>query len=207
LVWLTVQILPGQADLVQGVRADVQQPTGAPIAAAPVDQNLSAAAEDAAVDSFAPAGTPLPAGPTATATPEGVEMLVLAAQEGATPVPCSPFLPPGWGAYTVQKGDHLTALARATGTTVREIAGANCLASDVIQIGQLLFVPLDDELPVEFVEPTAEPTNAPTPEPTVAPTEAPATDAAQEVSPEATGTEPAVDGVTPVSPLETPATP
>lgn len=106
-VWLTVQILPGQADVVQGVRAVVQ-------AAAP------------------------------------------AAAPAATAIPCTARRPAGWGYYTVVRGDTLSALAKRSGTTVRKIAGANCLDSDVIIRGQLLF------LPQVAIPPTATPGTDPT---------------------------------------------
>jgi len=134
LVLLTMQILPGQGDLVQGVRAEVRE------AAAPAPSE-SASPEVPAV--------------TEPPTPEGAEMLVPALEEGATPVPCTPSMPEEWGVYTVVKGDNLTALARATGATVREIAGANCLWSDVIVIDQQIFLPLDEDLPVVAPAPPA----------------------------------------------------
>ncbi|MGL4650968.1 MAG: LysM peptidoglycan-binding domain-containing protein, partial [Caldilineaceae bacterium] len=112
-------------------------------------------------------GADLEAGVDAAPTREGAEMLVPAAAEGATPVPCTPQVPNGWGIYTVIQGDHLTALARATGTTVREIAGANCLVSDVIVIGQTLAIPLNSALPVVSpaapAELNAAPASAPEP--------------------------------------------
>jgi LysM repeat protein len=109
-VWLTVQILPGQADVVQGVRAEVQE----------------------AVTDSAPA-------PTA--------------------IPCTPRRPAGWGNYTVQRGDTLSALAVRSNASVRQIAGANCLESDVIIRGQLLY------LPQAGIPPTATPTEVSTPGP------------------------------------------
>jgi len=91
-VWLTMQIVPGQADVVQGVRALVQESN-------------------------------------ALAAPQ------------PTPVVCTPQRPAGWRNYTVARGDTLSALSVATNTAIRAIASANCLESDVILAGQLLFVP------------------------------------------------------------------
>jgi LysM repeat protein len=93
-VWLTVQILPGQADIVQGVRAEVQD------------------------------GVP-------------------SAEKPATPVACTSSRPAGWVSHTVRRGDTLSALSQASGATVREIAGANCLDSEAIFAGQLLFLPAE----------------------------------------------------------------
>ncbi len=167
-VWLTVQILPGQGDLVQGVSAAVQQaPSAETIPTA--DPQAAPTAEVTTAPTEAPVAAADPA--TAVPTREGADMLVPAAVKGATPVPCTPALPAGWGLYTVIRGDHLTKLARATGTTVREIAGANCLVTDVIVIGQTLYIPLSDALPVE--PPTETPTPAPTETATALPTETP----------------------------------
>lgn len=47
------------------------------------------------------------------------------------------------GAYTVKKGDTLSALARANGTTVDAIMRLNGLQSTVLQIGQTLKLPSD----------------------------------------------------------------
>lgn len=96
-VWLTVQILPGQAEVVQGVKAVVEA-------------KQQAAAEP-------------------------------------TPVVCTPQRPAGWGYYTVARGDTLAKLAESSGGSVREIAGANCLESDVIIAGQMLFLPNNVQLP------------------------------------------------------------
>lgn len=91
-VWLTIQILPGQADIVQGVLAEVQE-AEAPLAPQP------------------------------------------------TPIVCTPQRPAGWTNYTVARGDTLSALSQNTDVSIRAIAGANCLDSDVILAGQLLYLP------------------------------------------------------------------
>ncbi len=117
-VWLTVQILPGQADVVQGVRAVVQE----------------------AESDTAPA-------PTA--------------------IPCAPRRPAGWGNYTVQRGDTLSALSVRSNASVRQIAGANCLGSDVIIRGQLLYLPQAGIPPTPTVPPADGPTLTPGPGSTV----------------------------------------
>lgn len=94
-VWLTVQILPGQADIVQGVRAEVQSGS---VGVSPVS-------------------------------------------DSATPIACTASRPAGWVNYTVQRGDSLAALGEASGASQRAIAGANCLDSDAIFVGQMLFLP------------------------------------------------------------------
>jgi LysM repeat protein len=46
-----------------------------------------------------------------------------------------------WPVYWVKRGDWLSSIAAATGSTVRELKEANCLVSDVIIAGQTLYVP------------------------------------------------------------------
>ena len=46
-----------------------------------------------------------------------------------------------WPIYRVERGDTLYALALATGSTVPELKVANCLESDRLVVGQLLYVP------------------------------------------------------------------
>jgi LysM repeat protein len=56
-----------------------------------------------------------------------------------TPTPCGP--PPYWVPYQVQAEDTLYSLARQTQITVPQIIRANCLVSDVIFEGQILYLP------------------------------------------------------------------
>src|SRR5574341_1166715 len=56
-----------------------------------------------------------------------------------TPTPCA--LKTYWPFLYVQRGDTLSALARATGSTVDELMQANCLTDTRILAGQLLYVP------------------------------------------------------------------
>ena len=57
----------------------------------------------------------------------------------SSPTPCTPWS--FWLVYIVQRGDTLSRLASATGSTVNELMQANCLMSDRIYIGQPLYVP------------------------------------------------------------------
>jgi len=52
---------------------------------------------------------------------------------------CGP--PPGWIFYTVRPGDTLYRIATAYGITVEQLKFANCLAGDIIRVGQRLYVP------------------------------------------------------------------
>lgn len=74
-----------------------------------------------------PTRTPIPPAATATWT--------------ASPIPaCSQ--PPGWVVYIVQRGDTLTSIAAASGTTVQNLQEVNCLTNaNSIVVGQTLFIP------------------------------------------------------------------
>src|SRR5215211_2410760 len=68
-----------------------------------------------------------------------------------------------WLTYRVQQGDQLFALALATGSSATELMAANCLTSDQIYAGQLLYVP-------RFLRNTIIPTDTQTATPTDTPT-------------------------------------
>jgi LysM repeat protein len=72
-----------------------------------------------------------PAGPTGT--PAATSTLP------PTPVNCPP--PVGWVPYLVQPGDSLDLLAWRYNVTAGEIAAANCLLTDTIMPGSLLYLP------------------------------------------------------------------
>ncbi len=67
--------------------------------------------------------------PTLTATPS------------ANPTPCQPRRPRGWQQITVRRGQTLSQLAQRYHTTVSRLKNVNCLGSDLILIGQKLWVP------------------------------------------------------------------
>ena len=95
----------------------------------------------------------------------GTELSVPGISPTQPPTPCGP--PPGWIFYTVQKGDNLFRISQAYGITVNELMFANCLVSDLIRVGQNLYVPN---------VPTLTPTPSPRPKLTRTPTPtAPAT--------------------------------
>lgn len=77
----------------------------------------------------------------------------------ATPTPCVISLPVDWEPYTVQSADTLSSLARARETTVEKIMQVNCLSSQVIRIGDTLYLPaLPTPVPTEPPPPTLLPT-------------------------------------------------
>lgn len=88
-----------------------------------------------------------------------------------TPVPCG--APYGWVQYTVQPGDTLFRISQLFRITVTQLKQANCLVSDVIKVGQRLWVPntatstpYATPIYIEFDTVTPEPSNTPTPTPT-----------------------------------------
>ncbi len=106
------------------------------------------------------------------------------------PVACG--APPGWIQYTVQPGDNLYQISLRYGITVPQLKQANCLTSDIINVGQKLWVPNVPTItppvtPVEIEFGTGTP-EQPTPEPatetpTITPTDTPQpTDAAPTAS-------------------------
>jgi LysM repeat protein len=119
--------------------------------------------------------------------------LYVPAPPTATYIPCG--APYGWVRYTVQPGDNLYRISLLYRITITELKQANCLTSDVISVGQLLWVPntvtstppatpiniefptvtpVDTETvaPTSTLEPPATSTEVP-PSPTIAPTETP----------------------------------
>jgi len=91
-------------------------PSSSPSAEATVTARPSASTSPSATATVAPTPTPTPA-PTPTAAP--------------TPV-----------TYIVQPGDTLNAIAARYGTTAQAIMQANGLTSDIINVGQVLIIPV-----------------------------------------------------------------
>lgn len=106
----------------------------------------------------------VPAPPTLTPTVAVIATVVI------RPTVCGP--PLGWTIYRVRPGDTLSSIARATGSTVQALMLANCLPSDKIRVGQILYVP---RLPIPTVAIpfTPTPTPTPSPSPTGTPTPTP----------------------------------
>lgn len=83
----------------------------------------------------------------------------------ATQINCTPM--GGWPLYTVRAGDTLGAIAQATGTTIEQLAAANCMTSvDLIYAGTQLYVPRLPAGPVATIAPAAAPVIAATVPPT-----------------------------------------
>ena len=60
---------------------------------------------------------------------------------GITPLPSTCRPPSGWYPYRVRAGDTLSGLAAQVGLSVAALQSANCLSSDQILIGQVVYVP------------------------------------------------------------------
>ena len=88
------------------------------------------------------------------ATPSGTPFFILPSQPPATPttilptstltpftvpVNCNP--PQSWGPYFVQYGNSLEELAQSYNLTPNELKDANCLESDFLPPGSVIFVP------------------------------------------------------------------
>jgi LysM repeat protein len=89
----------------------------------------------------------------------------------ATPTPCGP--PSNWLVYVVQPGDTLLSIARAVGASVEQLMLANCLTSDQIRVGQLLYVPRLPPTLTFTPTPTPTATATPSPTPSATPTRTP----------------------------------
>lgn len=91
-----------------------------------------------------PLTSPAAPGPTETPTPLSV----------LYPTPCVP--PVGWLPYTVQRGDTLYSLAWRSGISPLLLRQANCLGTDLLQVGWVLYLP-----PTFFATPTRVPCGPP----------------------------------------------
>ena len=103
-------------------------------------QTASVTLTDTATSTFTATGT-------ATQTP-GITLTytstnILTATASLTQ--CAP--PPNFPTYFVQQGDTLFSLSLATSSSIVELKSVNCLTSDVIYVGQALYVPRLPNLP------------------------------------------------------------
>jgi LysM repeat protein len=112
-----------------------------------------------------PSSTSIPTDlPRQTAAPTGLPTLTPTQAYSPTPPPAACQPPPGWSAVMVNPGENLAYFAQAYGTTTSSLAQANCLITESLISGSLLYVP-----PPPTAEPQAAlPTSPPSPYPTAA---------------------------------------
>jgi LysM repeat protein len=140
---------------------------------------------------FVPPPAPTPT-PTSTATPpsptatEETKPTKAPSRQQAS---CSGH-PAGWVAYKVKKGDTIFRIASYYGLTAARLKAANCLTSNVIRPGQIIYVP---NYPPKI------PKRSPTPRPTARPP------VRTEVPPVKTKPPPVVTEPPPVEPEPPPA--
>lgn len=147
---------------------------------------------------------PLPA-PTATLPPVPTVEPTTTATMTKTFIPCVPRPPYGWVPYIVQYGDTLSKLSREFNVSVSQLMLVNCLVSDRILAGQMLYVPY-----VPARTPTSTPPPAATDTitvPTDTPSATPETPSPTPVSPSPTPVTPSPTPVTPETPTSTPESP
>jgi LysM repeat protein len=134
--WMSYEVLPGEtlADIAQafGTSAEALRQANC------LDSNGLVAGSVLSVPPLAPTPTP-----TSTATPqtptatEETKPTKAAQREVAR---CSG--PPAyWVTYKVKKGDTIFRIATSYGLTSAELMSANCLTSNVIRVGQIIYVP------------------------------------------------------------------
>ena len=96
-----------------------------------------------------------------------------------------------WPSYHVRPGDTLFSLASALRSSVTELVSANCLTSDYIYAGQVLYVPrlLNNTIsPTPTNTPTTTPTSTETPSPTPTASQTPTATATPSQTPTSTPT-------------------
>jgi LysM repeat protein len=94
-----------------------------------------------------PTNTPIPDTATSTTIPDtatsttipNTATLTASITPTITQTTC-PF-PKGWGRYTVKDGDTLQKLADKRNTTIEKIKSGNCLTSDVLSAGMVIYLP------------------------------------------------------------------
>jgi len=81
-------------------------------------------------------------GDEATATAPGATDTAAPTQTtGASATACIPDPPPGWVVYVVRLGDALAGLADQGNVPVETVMQVNCLANDLLSVGQQIYLP------------------------------------------------------------------
>jgi membrane protease YdiL (CAAX protease family)/LysM repeat protein len=147
-----------------------------------------------------PTRTPLP---PATATPVFTPTPETTATPTITPEPTPCAAPAGWVPYEIRQGDTLASVSRAHGTSKEELRLANCLESNEVAVGQVLYVPY---LPPTQAWPTPIPLPSATQKP-APPPESPTPLPPSPISPSKTSPPPTSTLIAPTLPPESTSTP
>lgn len=83
------------------------------------------------------------------------QLLWLPVAPTPSPTPCVRSIPESWGGYLVRPGDTLEGLAAIRGVLPGDIVRANCLASNQVEPGSLIFLPTIILQPTPALAPTA----------------------------------------------------
>ncbi len=103
-----------------------------------------------------------PAEPTGTATATAT-VTPTATMPPTETVDCVIDAPPGWVYYTIREGDSLSNLAARANIMVETLLEVNCLADDLLSVGQQIWVPPAAVPRTPTPQPPAPPTNPPQP--------------------------------------------
>jgi LysM repeat protein len=132
--WLQIEVLPGDTLDSIAVIYDTSQ------ARLQVANCLQTSNLIVGTILFVPTLPPTPTtSATATSTPTPTETPKPTATRRVKKTTCG--RPSGWKSYIVQRKDTLYSISRAYYTTVAALKSANCLTSNVIRVGQRLYVP------------------------------------------------------------------
>ena len=150
------------------------EPTATPVATS--TPRATSEPNDSATDSGGQSSPATPtaerSAPSATSTPQPTPRAT--PQPTATPIPaCDRTSRAGDIAHTVRSGDSLYSLASRYGVSMAGIKSRNCLNSNILVVGQRLFIPAATRQTESRPTATATPPQTATPTPTLRPTRTP----------------------------------
>ncbi|MCA9917473.1 MAG: protein kinase [Anaerolineales bacterium] len=94
-----------------------------------------------ATETAVPTVTQAPPTATSPATPRPTLAQTTAPTSQPTATRCVSSPPLGWERYAIQANDSLSALSQAAGITVERLMAVNCLDSNLLNIGQQIWLP------------------------------------------------------------------
>lgn len=98
--------------------------------------------------------------PEMTPTVEPTNTVAASVTPTPSPTPaeeCQIVPPPGWVSYNVRSGDTLFDLAVSTGTTIARLRQVNCMESNVLSVGESLWLPSSPATSTPVITPTNTP--------------------------------------------------